>query len=180
MFKEEGQNARTAGQASTYLLILGDQDGLAWVLKNRQMAFTENRAVEVSALKPGSRLFLYTTRGCYHNPTRDQGRVIGEAALRTSPARPRSPVVIGSRVFTHTCGLELRSLSPFREGVGLAELVPQLTVFPDKQSWSARMRRPLLALPEQDAELIAERLASVIRAPADVIDDYLQWVARFA
>ncbi|HKF79950.1 MAG TPA: hypothetical protein VKB17_03920, partial [Thermoleophilaceae bacterium] len=63
--------------AATYLLILGEREALAWVLREQRMAFSARRARSASALTLGDRLLLYTTRGCFHNPTRDRGRVIG-------------------------------------------------------------------------------------------------------
>jgi hypothetical protein len=163
---------------STYLLILGDREGLSWVLHNRRMAFTESRAAEVADLRAGDRLFLYTTRGCYHNPTRDRGRVIGEAEATSAVTRLDRPILIGDRQFTYACDIELKSLAPFREGVVLAEYVPRLEVFPDQRSWSARMRRPLLPMTPKDALLISKELAPVTRPVQETIDDYVTWVAR--
>jgi hypothetical protein len=163
-----------------YLLILGDRDGLLWVLQNRRMAFTESRAAEVADLRAGDRLFLYTSRGCYHNPTRDRGRVIGEAEAKEAPTRLAKPISIGGRVFSYACDIELRSLAPFREGVVLADLVRRLEVFPDQRSWSARMRRPLLALSARDARLIAKEVAPIARPVGEAIDGYREWLQRVA
>jgi hypothetical protein len=163
---------------SAYLLILGDRDGLAWVLRNRRMAFTESRAAEVSELRRGDRLFLYTSRGCYHNPTRDRGRVIGEAETTSAPARLDEPVAIGDREFAYACDIGLKSLAPFRDGVVLADLVPRLEVFPDERSWSVRLRRPLLALTAKDARLIDKELVPLTRPVEETVDEYVDWVAR--
>src|SRR6202051_2908697 len=66
-----------------YLLVIGERDALAWVLTTQRMAVPDYRSREVSALEPGDQLFLYTTRGCFHNPTRDRGRVVGVAKATT-------------------------------------------------------------------------------------------------
>src|SRR5437016_3637867 len=96
---------------ATYLLILGHRAGLAWVLKNSRMAFTAGRASEGAQLAVGDRLFLYTSRGCFGNPTRDRGRVIGEAEV-ISPLRQRSrPLRIDGREFTHDCEIVLKCLT---------------------------------------------------------------------
>jgi hypothetical protein len=165
--------ARRASRPSRYLLILGDRDGLAWVLRNRRMAFTESRAAEIRELRSGDRLFLYTSRGCYHNPTRDRGRVIGKAETTSAVTRLDEPIAIGNREFSYACDIELDSLAPFRKGVILADLVPRLEVFPDERSWSARMRRPLLVLPAKDARLIAKELAPLARPVEETIHDYV-------
>lgn len=172
--------AGPAANRSTYLLILGDREGLAWVLHNRRMAFTESRVTEIAELRAGDQLLLYTSRGCYRNPTRDRGRVIGEAEARHAVARLKKPIPIGEREFSHTCDIQLKSLAPFRDGVMLTDLVPKLDVFPDARSWSARMRRPLLKLPPNDARLLLARLASIARPADENIRGYLDWLEHVA
>jgi hypothetical protein len=171
--------ANAVRRPSAFLLILGDRDGLSWVLRNRRMAFTESRASEVAALRAGDRLFLYTSRGCYHNPTRDRGRVIGEAEARAgATTRLVKPISIGQREFSLVCDIALKSLAPFREGVVLAELVPRLEVFTDKNSWSVRMRRPLLPLPAKDVRLVVKELAGIARPVDETIGQYTHWLKR--
>lgn len=137
------------------------------------MAFASRRASDAARVAIGDTLLLYTTRGCFHNPTRDLGRVIGRATVTSSvEALARSVVVMG-REFQLGCTFELISLAPRREGVVLAELVAELTAFPNKRAWSARMRRPLLTLPDPDARLIEGKLAQFVHEPAETIHGYL-------
>lgn len=136
------------------------------------MAFTAARAVDGAQLAVGDRLFLYTSRGCFGNPGRDKGRVIGEAEVLSPLRRRPKPVTIAGRDFTHDCRIAVKSLAPYGTGVDLSALVPQLHAFPDPRSWSARMRRPLLQLPDEDAELIASLFAPVARRPADALSTY--------
>jgi hypothetical protein len=158
---------------TSYLLILGHRAGLEWVLENSRMAFTAARAKDGALLAVGDRLFLYTSRGCFGNPTRDRGRVIGEAHV-TSPVRARAkPVEIAGREFTHECEIALQSLAPSREGVVLADLVSRLDVFTDERSWSARLRRPLLPLTPKDARLVAVKLRPITRPATQTIRGYL-------
>lgn len=137
------------------------------------MAFTASRAHLARTLTPGDRLFLYTTRGCFHNPTRDRGRVIGEGRVLSPVAELEKAVRVAGRSFELGCDLEVLCLTPLRKGVELAPLVPRLGVFPDPQTWSASMRRPLLALPEPDARLIGRRLREVAVSPAGVRQEYV-------
>jgi hypothetical protein len=46
----------------------------------------------------------------------------------------------------------------FGEGVDLAELAPQMLVFPHERHWGGRLRRSLLRLPEADAGVLAHAL----------------------
>ena len=47
----------------------------------------------------GDDFLLYTAWGCFHNPTRDCGRVIGRARVESSITRFDVPVTIGGRNF---------------------------------------------------------------------------------
>jgi hypothetical protein len=136
------------------------------------MAFEAHRRNDVTRLAVGDTLLLYTTRGCFHNPTRDRGRVIGNAVV-TSPVEPlEQSVVVMDREFPLACTFDLVALAPRPEGVVLADLVPSLDAFPIKSAWSARMRRPLLTLPPSDAALIKQELADLVREPSSAVATY--------
>ena len=135
------------------------------------MAFRRHRPGELFPLDVGDELLLYTTRGCFNNPGRDRGRVIGRARVTSAVRELDPPQVIYGQSFAVGCDLRLEQLVPRGNGVVLAELVPSLSVFPDPASWSARLRRTILALPKADAKLINRRLgktgaprASALRA----------------
>ena len=157
----------------THLLILGDQDALGWVLRNERMAFDDRRARDAATLNVGDRLYLYTTRGCFRNPTRDRGRVIGKASVTSGVERLDEPVVVMGREFVLGCRFALLALAPRRAGVVLSELVSELAVFPNKEAWSARMRRPLLSLPVEDARLIEQQLAPLLHRPSATLAEYI-------
>jgi hypothetical protein len=157
---------------SAFLLILGNREGLRWVLRNERMAFPRRPNQAVASLAEGDELLLYTTRGCFRNPTRDLGRVMGLAQVTSRVESFDEPAVIGSREFTSGCDLALRSLAPVRAGVPLVDHVGDLAVFPDPASWSAWMRRPLLALPAGDARLLKRELTAFGSPPGRVVDSY--------
>jgi hypothetical protein len=63
--------SRPSGRSTpTALLIVSDRKPLAW-LREQRFAVPAGRAS--SAPAKGTRLLLYTTRGCYRNPGRDRG-----------------------------------------------------------------------------------------------------------
>jgi hypothetical protein len=68
---------------------------------------------------------------------------------------------------------EVAGIARLHQGVVLADLVPELEVFPDERSWSARLRQPLVRLPPSDARLIERRLAPLTRSLVEVLDDYM-------
>jgi hypothetical protein len=156
-----------------YLLPIADREPLAWILREQRTAFAEHRAREAAALKPGDVLFLYTTRGCFRNPTRDRGRVIGRAVVDAKARRERTPPAFGGREYPHVVELEIESLTPLREGVELAPFVPRLrATFPDAATWSVRMRRALVPLDARDAAVIAEALESVAVTHEEALRSY--------
>jgi hypothetical protein len=161
---------------TSHLLIISDRAALSWVLTEQRMAFPAGRARLAHALGEGDEVMLYSTRGCFGNPTRDLGRVIGLAAV-TSPVRVLDePVRFGDRTYPEGCHLAFRGLARFREGVALRDLVHRLSVFPDPATWSVRMRRALLTLPEHDADIIRGELQPLLRPYRNTVKDY-QWEA---
>ena len=147
-----------------YLLPIADRKPLHWIVRERRTAFAEHRSADAAQLERGDRLFLYTTRGCFRNPTRDRGRVIACASVAAPARRLEEPVRFADRVYPYLVELEIGVFAPFRQGVELAPLVPKLAAtFPDPRSWSVRLRRALVPLPPADADLIAGLLAGVVR-----------------
>lgn len=126
---------------SSHLLIIGDRAALSWVVTEQRMAFPAGRAKAAHALAEGDEIFLYTTRSCFRNPTRDLGRVVGRATVASPVRALDEPVVFGERVFPEGCRLDVSGLARCREGLVLRDLVPRLAVFPDPATWSVRMRR---------------------------------------
>ena len=150
---------------ATYLLVLGERKAIYWVLSKSRTAFPEGRARQVSALREGDSMLLYSTRGAWHNPTRDRGRIIGEARVSSEVRSLRQPVEIAGRSFYSGCSLDIESVAPYGQGVDLASLVPKLTMFPRKETWSVRLRNSIVLVPPADLALIRERMLSVQMTP---------------
>ena len=132
------------------------------MLDHQKMAFTKARAESAKALlSPGDTLYVYTSRSCFHNPTRDRGRVIGEATVRSKVTRRSRSVIIGNREYTDDCSIAFRRLAPFRTGVELAPIVESLDAFRDGQWWPFKLRRTLLALSNRDAARLKAALKRV-------------------
>jgi hypothetical protein len=161
----------------TYLLVIGDAAPLAWVLTDKRMAFPELRKSQASALEVGDELLIYTTRGCFGNPTRDHGRLMALATVKTKVKDLAEPVVFGDRRYTSGCELDIKGLTPLRTGVELQPLVSQMHAFPDPKSWSVHLRRPLVRLDEHDAALLKDRLAPLLEPPSRHLDAYQQVAA---
>jgi hypothetical protein len=164
--------------ARAHLLVIGDSAALAWVLGEQRMAFPQLRRAQAGALEIGDELLVYTTRGCFGNPTRDLGRVMALATVKTKVKDLAEPVVFGDRRYTSGCELEIQGLAPLRTGVELQPLVPQMHAFPDPKSWSVHLRRPIVLLDEHDATLLKERLAPLLEPPGRHLDTYQQVAAK--
>jgi hypothetical protein len=158
----------------SHLIILGDRDAIAWVVSERRMAFTRDRAAAAAAaVSEGDELLLYATRGAFHNPTRDRGRVFGRATASGGVAELPRPVPLVGRQFSHGLELELKSLAPPRLGVDIAELIPRLSSFPNKRGWAMSLRRPLLTLTSEDARLLRRRLEPETAGVSQAVEGYL-------
>lgn len=160
---------------ASYLLVIGDREALGWILTAERMAFPSASRNEVASLDVGDELFLYTTRGAYKNPTRDRGRVIGTATVRTPVERLAAAVRFGDREFPVGCDLDVGPLVPWGHGPELHALLPRLESFAGVgAAWSTRLRRPLLRLPAADADLLREELAPLVSTSTD-LDPYARW-----
>src|SRR4051812_31681325 len=98
------------------------------------MAFPRRPIRAVAALEEDDELLLYTTRGCFGNPTRDLGRLIGLARVTSRVGPLDEPATIGGRDFVSGCDIALSVLAPARTGVPLVDHVSDLAVFPDPAS----------------------------------------------
>jgi hypothetical protein len=160
----------------TFLLLLGTPEGLAYVLRERQMAFPPNQRIQ---LKVNDQVLLYTTRGVFRNAPRDLGRVVGTAEIVSPVASLASQRKIGNRVYTSGCELKITGLAPLDNGVVLADIVERLDVFqPHPHAWSARMRRSILPLPSQDVDVVMSLLKPTLLDPSETAGSYLERAAH--
>jgi hypothetical protein len=158
--------------STAYLLVLGDREAIAWVLREQRMAFPSTPRAEVRALAQGDRLYLYSTRGAWHNPTRDRGRVIGTASVESSVRKLDEPVKIAGRSFHSGCSLSVGGLAPYQQGVELQPLVRMLQAFPKPEAWSIYLRRALLRLPTADAHLLDRALKPLMTSREAALPSY--------
>ena len=155
-----------------YLLPISDRDALSWIVAEQRTAVGAHRRREAEALEPGDRLFLYTTRGCFRNPTRDRGRVIGVARVTRAARVNDKPVRFGDREYPVEFRFAIQSLAPRREGVELVQLLDRLESFPKRNAWSAYLRRALVPLSPLDGIVIADALEGIARAYRDTSATY--------
>ena len=159
-------------RVKSFLLPIADREPLAWIVTEQRTAFPHRRRREAEALDPGDQLFLYTTRGCFHNPTRDRGRVIGVATVTARSERLREPLRFAEREFTVGVPFRIERLAAQRQGVELAPLVKDLASFPNPRAWSVKLRRALVPLTETDGQLLLRKIDEVARPYPDAVASY--------
>ncbi|MBM0236532.1 hypothetical protein JNW88_04000 [Micromonospora sp. ATA32] len=157
---------------NTYLVILGDREAISWVLREQRMAFPATPRAAVAALAADDRLLLYATRGAWHNPTRDRGRIIGTATARSAARMLDAPIEIVGRTFVSGCDLRIDGLVPYPGGLELQPVVEQLSAFPKPEAWSIYLRRALLALPTSDADLLDRLLKPLLTTRSQALPTY--------
>lgn len=164
-----------------FLLVISDREPLAWILSEGLMAFPAHRSRESGELSEGDRLFLYSTRGCFHNPVRDRGRVIGEATVSSTVSMLERPVKFGDHLFPLGCSLEITGLATRDKGPEMTQLMAHMHLFrgADPKRWGVRLRRVLAPLDNHDASILHRRLLSVMGSVADARQGYLDRT-RFA
>jgi hypothetical protein len=162
-----------------YLLVIGDREALGWILTARRMAFPDGHRSEVRSLKKRDQLFIYATRAAFKNPTRDRGRVIGTASVRSAVTPLERPVCFGDREYLVGCDLGIGPLTAFGTGVELAPLARDLETFVGVgEAWSIMLRRPLLRLTQQDANRISRELQKILAEQdpdTDPFTAYSRW-----
>jgi hypothetical protein len=158
--------------ARDFLLVIADREPLAWILTDQRMAFSSGSS-NLGQLDEGDRLFLYATRGCFRNPGRDRGRVIGEATVMSNVRVLSTPVVFGYREFPLGCDLRITGLAARNAGPELRDMVGRLHLLADARTWSARLRRVLVPLDVHDAGVVHSELVPLMQEPHVHLAGYL-------
>ena len=161
-----------------FLLVISDRDALGWILTEQRMAFAPSRIDAIDTLTAGNRLVLYTTRGCFRNPTRDRGRVIGTATATSQVHELGTAVTFRDRAYTRGCTLRIERLAPVDRGPELAGIVGTLGTFPE--SWRIHIRRTLIPLDERDFMTLEQSLASIDTGREAALPTYLDKIHRLS
>jgi hypothetical protein len=142
-----------------WLIVLGDGEAIEWVLSQGRMGFREH--VPAERLQPGDGIAIYTTRGAFGNPPRDESQIIGIGEV--SSLVRRQSVNVADETYPKSCRLSITAQLPPRKGVPFKPLVESLGFIKNKVAWSAGLRRTLVPLPDRDFKII-ERAVRKARA----------------
>jgi len=156
--------------------VIGDREPLGWILTQEQMAFPAHRSREVVSINTGDRLFLYTTRGCFRNPSIHRGRVIAEATVTSPVSLLDEPASFGEHLYPLGCTLHITGLAPRDKGPEMVDLIDKLHLFADlkPEAWGTRLRRVLAPIDKHDASILHRKLRPLMRPPTESTSPYLR------
>jgi hypothetical protein len=154
-----------------WLVVLGEVNGLRWVMANSRMAFTAARRSLASQIEAGDRIALYMGRGAYHNPTRDRSQVIGLAAARSRVRNLRTPIRIAGRVFVCVCDLHIDLVLPERHGAPVEPLISNLSFVKRPDVWGQYFRSSLVPIGKPDFDLLGRAVMRARRARIEAQSD---------
>lgn len=164
------------GTPRPYLLILREADGLAYVLREHQVAFTPKRRIPLTR---GDIVFLYTIRAIFRDPSAGRGLVIGRAEIISDVVKFDSRLGIGDRAYTSGCHVAITGLVPLGEGVELRQIVDELETFhPHPKRWALRIYSSLVQLSPKDAGVIQEKIQPLLQDPEYVSQAYISRAER--
>ena len=141
-----------------WVWVFGEITALHWVVEHEQMLFAEHQKRRLTPMRVGDRAVLYTTRGAFHNPTRDEARLVGLATVQASPAHQEHPVMVGDREFTWACPVSIDLLHPERTGASVRNLVPTLDLVKKPPPWSSYFRQSPIRIGRADFDRMAQAL----------------------
>lgn len=148
-----------------WVWVLGEVDALRWVVDQKTMAFPDSASTRIRDMGAGDRAVLYTTRGAFHNPTRDEARLVGVATVDSSPNRPEQPLTIAGREYAWSCSIEVETLLAERQGPTVRALVPELELVRKPAAWGVYFRQSPVRINETDFECM--RRAIETYGPSD-------------
>jgi hypothetical protein len=102
----------------------------------------------VPSVEVGDFFAIYTTRGAFHNPTRDQSQIValGQFASQVQ----RRAVTIDDFVYSRSCKLRVTAELEPRHGLPFRPLINQLNFIQNKKGWASTMRRTLVPVGPED------------------------------
>jgi hypothetical protein len=164
------------GTPRPYLLILRDADGLAYVLREHQVAFTPKRRIPLTR---GDIVFLYTARAIFRDPSAGRGLIIGRTEIISDVVKFESRLGIAGRVYRSGCHVAITGLVPLDEGVELRQIVDELETFhPHPKRWAFRIYSSLVQLSPKDASVIQEKIQPLLQDPEYVSQAYISRAER--
>ena len=149
---------QTAEELGYWVWVFGEVTALRWVVEHEQMLFAEHQKRRLTQMRSEDRAVLYTTRGAFHNPTRDEARLVGLATVKANPSRREQPVMLSDREFPWACPISIDLLLPERTGASVRDLVPTLDLVKKPHAWSSYFRQSPISIGRADFDRMKQAL----------------------
>lgn len=130
--------------------MLGNRTAMEWVIDRGRMAVGP-RVRTLPAI--GDRLVLYTSRGAFHNPTRDRAQILALGVTSSEPDNRR--VVVAGAAYARSFAIDIDVMAEPRRGLDFLPLVPRLDFIHNRASWGGALRRPVVHIGDKDYKTIA-------------------------
>lgn len=143
-----------------WLIVLGDADAIEWVTKRQRMAFRDE--ARIPHFEKGERVAIYQTRGAYHNPGKDEARIVALGSF-ASAIRAGTQTVAGHD-YGRWCKLKISAVTPPRRGLPFRPLVAEMDFIRSKSGWSTSVRRTLVRISDLDFRTIEEAFVAHVAA----------------
>ncbi len=142
-----------------WVWVFGEIKGLRWVLEDETMAFPDHAGAKVRSMSKGDEAIIYTTRGAFHNPTRDVARLGGIIEV-AGEASDRKAVEIAGREFTWTVPIRVETILPERTGPEVKPLAPKLSIVKKPEVWGQYFRSSPIEVNESDFIVMEQAIRS--------------------
>lgn len=142
-----------------WLSVIGDVEGLRWVLRHGRMAWTVASSRRAALLTPGDSLVVYVSRNAFHNPTRDASQLAAVATILTATKQLKRPMALAGRKFIATTDVQLDLRLPEREGVAVKPLVPRLGFVRRPEVWGMYFRSGLIEISGADFLILKDAIS---------------------
>lgn len=143
-----------------WVWVFGEIAALRWVVEHQRMLFAHHQQRRLTTMRAGDRAVLYTSRGAFHNPTRDEARPVGLATVQGDPAQADQAVGFGDREFTWACPIGIDLLLPERTGASGRDLVPTLDLVKKPHVWSSYFHQSPIRIGPDDFARMAGALTA--------------------
>jgi hypothetical protein len=156
---------------ATYLLVLGDKRGTAWVLRESRTALARERVRDVKRVAVGDRLLLYASNTAFGSGS----GLFGWVTVTREVQYLEQAFRLNFKEFHADLPFRFEQLVPIGDFTELASLVPKLDlVAGNREKWGVYLRRPVIALTEHDAALMTDALLPKCKPADEVLSAYLE------
>jgi hypothetical protein len=130
-----------------WLIVVGNVKALQWILNEGSMGFRSH--VRTEAMHVGDRFAIYTSKGAYGNPARDESQILALGHI-ASPVSTRS-VRVGDEQFAKSCSISIDRALPLNKGVIFRNLVPEMDfLMRDFRRWPGAVHKTLVKVSTDD------------------------------